>query len=863
MGEDGMDSDWSDSLVDDSDNLGAYILSESRRPLHATQEECEMAKSKLVSDLRIGSVLDIGEKFPPLSAFGSGRGRKDLSRPTPPLKYARIGYPTYFSPISLLLAREQGDCGPSSRYYRLRDFYSSRVSKTEDCDERPRWPSNQSFQQHIQGSLWSVSSFGLSAVYQHHTGCVNALNFNHSGHLIASASDDTCVAIADSYTGELKTRFLTGHTLNVFQVKFVPNHNDLKLVTSARDGMVRLAELHPGGQTARTTRTLTTHQDACRSIVLVPEEPTLLLTAGEDGSVFSIDLRINQPEQLLHLPLSPFYSISANPARPVEFCVSGKYESVVRVFDRRKLSVASPKDGYLHSFAPRHLLSKWQRRQCNRFDSPEAASEVDCMADETRVDNAPDDSEASDYDDRVDSDESDFVEEGFFSSRLGRQLLSLLRDDSRSRNRAPSPPELGGATAESHIGQRRWSRNRPVRLNDRVDPLGDHSQTKYSITSAVYSSNGDAILASFNDEDIYLFYSQDDKLPPLHVYRGHRNNDSVKGVNFYGPNSEFVMSGSDDGFIYVWDRNSEGIVQWLCGDVAGAVNVLEPHPFCPMLATSGCDYNIKIWTPIGQRGNIGRPETWLKGVRDVEPSQRLLFDPGDIVESMQSLRRSSLAKNIFGEDEDFQPSDEDFSPTVDGDGDAHDSSDVKTTIQRKRKSLEVDNDTASVSVRFSKRYKKVKDSPNQGNRLPVAAAPQKHLPFNSKDLQLRVAANWAGRNRDSLTVTFAFGLPEFLRPALQVTYDIASHRMTDFLRRRHSTNMSDDSSDDEVANGRGHLGEVVEPAIDHISDGDGGDNTSLSTFSSSSTSESTSSSSIAPGIDPSSGAQSHDGYRCD
>lgn len=34
--------------------------------------------------------------------------------------------------------------------------------------------------------------------------------------------------------------------------------------------------------------------------------------------------------RLLHLPLSPFYSISANPARPVEFCVSGKYESVVR-----------------------------------------------------------------------------------------------------------------------------------------------------------------------------------------------------------------------------------------------------------------------------------------------------------------------------------------------------------------------------------------------------------------------------------------------------------------------------------------------------------------------------------------------------
>lgn len=82
-----------------------------------------------------------------------------------------------------------------------------------------------------------------------------------------------------------------------YQVKFLPNCNDLKLVTSARDGMVRLAELHPDGQTVKMTRTLTNHQDACRNIVLVPDEASLLLTAGEDGSVFSIDLRTNQPEQ--------------------------------------------------------------------------------------------------------------------------------------------------------------------------------------------------------------------------------------------------------------------------------------------------------------------------------------------------------------------------------------------------------------------------------------------------------------------------------------------------------------------------------------------------------------------------------------
>uniref|UniRef100_A0A0R3UNZ7 WD_REPEATS_REGION domain-containing protein n=1 Tax=Mesocestoides corti TaxID=53468 RepID=A0A0R3UNZ7_MESCO len=54
--------------------------------------------------------------------------------------------------------------------------------------------------------------------FKHHSGCVNALNFSHSGHLIASGSDDQRVAVTDFYSGKLITRFHSGHKLNVFQV---------------------------------------------------------------------------------------------------------------------------------------------------------------------------------------------------------------------------------------------------------------------------------------------------------------------------------------------------------------------------------------------------------------------------------------------------------------------------------------------------------------------------------------------------------------------------------------------------------------------------------------------------------------------
>eukprot|EP00899_Mesostigma_viride_P008401 jgi/Mesvir1/17562/Mv08805-RA.1 len=39
-------------------------------------------------------------------------------------------------------------------------------------------------------------------------------------------------------------------------------------------------------------------------------------------------------------------------------------------------------------------------------------------------------------------------------------------------------------------------------------------------------------------------------------YKGHRNADTIKGVSFYGPRSEYVVSGSDCGRVFVWDKKS-------------------------------------------------------------------------------------------------------------------------------------------------------------------------------------------------------------------------------------------------------------------------------------------------------------------
>lgn len=48
----------------------------------------------------------------------------------------------------------------------------------------------------------------------------------------------------------------------------------------------------------------------------------------------------------------------------------------------------------------------------------------------------------------------------------------------------------------------------------------------------------------------------------------------VKGVNFYGPQSEFVVSGSDCGHVFLWDKQTQEVVQFLEGDSTGVVSGL-------------------------------------------------------------------------------------------------------------------------------------------------------------------------------------------------------------------------------------------------------------------------------------------------
>ncbi|EDW73459.2 uncharacterized protein Dwil_GK16638 [Drosophila willistoni] len=127
------------------------------------------------------------------------------------------------------------------------------------------------------------------------------------------------------------------------------------------------------------------------------------------------------------------------------------------------------------------------------------------------------------------------------------------------------------------------------------DPYEEHLT---QITCVVYNHSGTEILASYKDSGIFLYDSRNCNGGILRTYRGHLNSRTIKGVNFFGPHSEYVVTGSDCGHIIFYDKNTEAIINYV-KDGRNIVNCLESHPSLPILATSGLEHDVKLWAPHG------------------------------------------------------------------------------------------------------------------------------------------------------------------------------------------------------------------------------------------------------------------------
>ncbi|KAK8475837.1 hypothetical protein V6N13_124561 [Hibiscus sabdariffa] len=78
------------------------------------------------------------------------------------------------------------------------------------------------------------------------------------------------------------------------------------------------------------------------------------------------------------------------------------------------------------------------------------------------------------------------------------------------------------------------------------------------------------------------------------VYKGHGKKERVDSLSFFGSKSKYVVSGSDNGRVYIWKKKGEELVCAKKEHVLG-VDCIESHPHTTVLANNGAD-GIKIWT---------------------------------------------------------------------------------------------------------------------------------------------------------------------------------------------------------------------------------------------------------------------------
>ncbi|KAJ5245853.1 hypothetical protein N7468_000836 [Penicillium chermesinum] len=120
----------------------------------------------------------------------------------------------------------------------------------------------------------------------------------------------------------------------------------------------------------------------------------------------------------------------------------------------------------------------------------------------------------------------------------------------------------------------------------------------------------------------------------MRAYRGHCNIKTVKDVNFFGLDDQYVVSGSDSGHVFIWDRKTSKLVNILEGD-SEVVNVVQGHPYEPMMAVSGIDNTIKIFSPDRHAQAQAR-----QGINILNPDHlsNILGPHGHIVPGLQSRK---------------------------------------------------------------------------------------------------------------------------------------------------------------------------------------------------------------------------------
>ena len=483
----------------------------------------------------------------------------------------------------------------------------------------------------------NVENLQLQSVLEHHSSCVNSVNWNSIGSHLISAGDDTSVGLWSYPQSKLLGSISTGHTQNIFCCKFLPS--DRHIVTCAGDSKVKLFDV----ETKSIIQQYDLHRGAIKRIETAPRDPNYFLCCGADGKVIEFDRRDPNHKTLIQTNY-PLNSVSVSQVKPTYLAIAG-YTSTVSIFDRRSNRATAWKELITYDSDIPLMTSVKFASSSMELIAYSASGNVmlaNLDIEKSRNDymfiNFVDEIKRLCFECRRFFIEKNFdmslqaafaayhvTEEKFsfdfvFKSQLmaNISLIYLRRrkegDLENAHQKAQSSQKilhsirnprsslilsliskLKGNQVESVVQAERGLNNmeRTWKASEKELQIYYEGicQTLDVQRTEKYISELQLLdcFEAFENFVLNRFYSQFNV-----TYKGALNHRTIKDCNFFGLSDEYIVAGSDDGCFYVWHKNSTEI-QFVGKSDNTVVNCVQPHPTEPTLAVSGIDRTVKIW----------------------------------------------------------------------------------------------------------------------------------------------------------------------------------------------------------------------------------------------------------------------------
>ncbi len=472
------------------------------------------------------------------------------------------------------------------------------------------------FSQRFYSSIHAIQTIQLCTTVEGHDGCVNAINFNEQGDLLITGSDDSTVKIwslVDSISKPKCIQTLRGHSTNVFAVNFLPHQSNKKAISGGNDGDVRYFDIEK-----QVATVFGHHHRKVLKMSVNPVMPDTFLTASADGTCRLFDIRgsysKSRTEKFSDFSQSRADAVDVFPQAlgggkaniaPIDNSTTDAHSLLVnfdkdRVIQRRRRALfgEDPEQSHTtlysvdvhplngHLFIVSSSDGNVRLFDLRRIDKQSPESYVNIFR---NVDLKPGDQ---------------YEATGCSFSVNGNEIVSTQLSDhvyvfDTNKN----------YEKEYHVNYK--EKTQPIKkrvrrhhnAEEEEEDEDDEETDEASRRRRRLLRDLNSIFEEEEEEqqEVPSTSSQSTE-PPLqtykHVYSSHISRQTIKGCGFFGSNSEYVITGSDDARIYIYDKVSTKLLRVL-KDHEGCVNTVTPHPHLPMIASGGIDDFVKIWGPNG------------------------------------------------------------------------------------------------------------------------------------------------------------------------------------------------------------------------------------------------------------------------